>query len=181
MRYLTLVTLRQSSTDPRSLTKLELEAAANGRCMRLALELDEERRFPLTCLLLMVSAPPLRFHHTSDGLAKSCSLFAGVRSFVVATSEIGFVESDVRVCTRKKHWVARIVDVPKTSFSFGDLMCLRVSSRGVQGSQTRSRCCQLEIGPRLRITKCESLLCGGKENLRKSRRQVPLLRACGLR
>lgn len=28
--------------------------------MRLALELDEHR-FPFTCLLLMVSAPPLRF------------------------------------------------------------------------------------------------------------------------
>lgn len=31
LRYLTLVRPRQSWTDPRSLTKLELEAAANGR------------------------------------------------------------------------------------------------------------------------------------------------------
>jgi hypothetical protein len=100
IRYLTLVRLRQSSTDPRSLTKLELEAVANGRCMRLALELDKERRFPLTCLLSMVSTPPLRFHHTSDGLAKSCSLFAGVRSFAVAASVVGSMERDVRVCTR---------------------------------------------------------------------------------
>jgi hypothetical protein len=56
---LTLVRPRQSSTDPRSLTKLELEVVANGRCMRLALELDEEHRFPLTCLLSMVFHPPL--------------------------------------------------------------------------------------------------------------------------
>ena len=41
----------------------------------------------------MVSDPPLWFYHTSDGSARSCSLFAGVPSFGVIASEAGSVYS----------------------------------------------------------------------------------------